>query len=178
MAFQYNNRFQGQYYDAETGTHYNYFRDYDPELGRYAQSDPIGLRGGISTYNYVKGNPISYLDPSGLINLVGAIGGSFVPGFGFEGSVGIYITLPQYGKYDFDIGLYGSGGFGPGNNVSLSPQGGYMNGDVKDIRDITYNLNGGAFSGSSTSRRFGRNCRRSIFTMLCVTFRGFRHSHC
>jgi RHS repeat-associated protein len=59
-------RLQGQYFDRETNLHHNYHRDYDPNLGRYGQSDPIGLRGGTNTYAYVKSTPISSFDRRGL----------------------------------------------------------------------------------------------------------------
>lgn len=60
-----NLRFQGQYLDRETGLHYNLFRYYDPDCGRFTQPDPIGLRGGLNQYAYGP-NPLSWIDPLGL----------------------------------------------------------------------------------------------------------------
>jgi RHS repeat-associated protein len=61
-------RFQGQYFDEETGLHYNNFRYYDPDCGRYISQDPIGLNGGTNLYAYVT-NPAAWIDPLGLFGV-------------------------------------------------------------------------------------------------------------
>ena len=62
---QQNLRFQGQYLDRETGLHYNTFRYYDADIGRFISPDPIGLEGGLNLSLYSP-NPIAWIDPWGL----------------------------------------------------------------------------------------------------------------
>ncbi|MBK6982060.1 MAG: RHS repeat-associated core domain-containing protein [Betaproteobacteria bacterium] len=81
-SFAFNLRFPGQYFDQETGLHYNYFRDYDPAIGRYVQSDPIGLKGGINSYGYAWARPLAAMDlyglsPADVQGVFGDVGNSF-----------------------------------------------------------------------------------------------------
>jgi len=173
-----NLRFPGQYYDSETNLHYNYFRYYEPETGRYITSDPIGLSGGINTYGYVGGNPIKYIDPFGLRNFF--IGGSF--GIGgktkrdneidlYKLSGGAFINIgdgngnliTNDGKGNLnsltlhlDAGLFGAaeklelgGGATAGINV------GCVDGDRRSFEDATTNINASIpFTPFSTSQIF------------------------
>jgi len=71
VAFDLPLRLPGQRHDAESGLHYNYYRDYDSSLGIYKQSDPIGLAGGVNTYAYVGSSPLVKTDPYGLLAVAG-----------------------------------------------------------------------------------------------------------
>jgi RHS repeat-associated protein len=65
-ALSQNIRFPGQWFQAETGLHQNWMRDYDPTTGRYLQADPLGLVDGASVYGYARMSPVVYIDPNGL----------------------------------------------------------------------------------------------------------------
>ena len=88
-------RLPGQLYDVESNLHYNTYRDYHPNLGRYVQSDPIGLQGGINTYAYVEGNPVSWSDVLGLQR-----------GLPFKGPPGGFIQH----RYKMDVHYYDMNG--------------------------------------------------------------------
>ncbi|EDS4738683.1 type IV secretion protein Rhs, partial [Salmonella enterica subsp. enterica serovar Oranienburg] len=117
---QQNLRFQGQYLDRETGLHYNLYRFYDPDIGKFISGDPIGLRGGLNLYQYAP-NPLSWIDPLGLavdpitkLEDRGYTGVTKTSGGGldYSGSNALYnkrpgvtpvVTIEYSGDYDIDF---------------------------------------------------------------------------
>ena len=95
-SLTHNLRLPGQYADIKTGLYQNWWRDYDPALGRYLQADPIGLAGGANLYGYVEGNPVSKIDLPGLFKICCRP----LSGLPFMG--------PQVGA---DLGIYHEHGF-------------------------------------------------------------------
>ncbi|WNH53222.1 RHS repeat-associated core domain-containing protein [Stenotrophomonas oahuensis] len=110
VEYQLNLRFPGQQYTAATELNYNYLRDYDPAVGRYIQSDPIGLAGGLSTYLYSGASPVESIDPLGLrdVDL----------GSGYKGRVDLYnksngvgFEIHVYDRRGNEVGVYGPNGW-------------------------------------------------------------------
>jgi RHS repeat-associated protein len=85
VAFDLPLRLPGQRYDKETGLHYNFYRDFEPSLGIYKESDLVGLTGGLNTYAYVAGDPLRYADIFGLARTcgTGVIGARTTPNMFF-----------------------------------------------------------------------------------------------
>ena len=128
-----NLRFPGQYFDAESGRHYNVMRDYDTALGRYMQSDPIGLAGRLNLFLYGGANPLLVIDPDGRIGVFGAIaigagitglitgaisfknGNGFANGFiGGAGAVFVGVTIGFVGLGGGALGTVAGSVFGLG----------------------------------------------------------------
>lgn len=105
-----NLRFAGQYYDSETGLHYNWMRYYDPKLGRYLSSDPIMLADGFNTYAYVASNPLSLIDPWGLASTCYSQGPDCSPA-GPPG--GVFKQPPGGGCFSAKWGYGAITGWGP-----------------------------------------------------------------
>jgi RHS repeat-associated protein len=111
---RFNLRYPGQYFDEESGLHYNYFRSYDPRTGRYTQADPIGLQGGWNRFTYADGSPTTKIDPLGLWSI----------GFELYGGVGGGVTLTcSDGKIEITsrVGTGVGGGFGFDPQQAVSP---------------------------------------------------------
>ena len=99
-TFVYNLRFPGQLFDSETSINYNYFRDYDSQVGRYVESDPIGLNAGVNTYAYALNGPLKFVDPNGLQSVVGPNPGGpssspILPSTGGPGNMGPRPAYPD-----------------------------------------------------------------------------------
>ncbi|GAB3011453.1 hypothetical protein GCM10027098_01070 [Bowmanella dokdonensis] len=136
-------RFPGQYADIETGFYYNYFRDYDPEIGRYIQSDPLGLYDGPNTYVYVYNNPVNYIDPTGKWGIAGGIYGAVSGGIGgyISGGWRGAIVGAGAGALVGAVNPFGASSAGAAAGAGIASLLGQSAGNLVSGKDITNSCN-------------------------------------
>lgn len=164
-----NLRFAGQYFDSEHGYHYNWNRYYDPVTGRYTQSDPIGINGGVNTYAYVYGNPLAYYDPYGLFGMDDVWGGVYWATGGWSPSQGVVDFSAGFGdSLSFGMTGYVRNGFDIGSVNKCS--GAYRNGELADLA-FEIGTMGGAAGLKALAARASRDATRRSTRPFMTAFR-------
>ncbi|RBP75692.1 RHS repeat-associated core domain-containing protein [Marinobacter nauticus] len=170
QAIAFNLRFPGQYHDRETGLYYNWNRTYDPESGRYLQSDPLGLYDGPNTYTYVYSNPVNYIDPTGEWGIAGGVYGAISGGIGgyisggWQGALAGAGTGALVGAVN-PFGASAAGAAAGAGVASLLGQGAgnVVSGkDVTDLCNYDYSAAAGAALGGALGGPLGNAIGRYV----------------